>query len=202
MAPRLLNSELMIRFALMAALGLAACDGQDPQVGPDGGTDAAAEEGQGSLPRAAFVVNEVSAKPGSGQADWLELYNRSGNAIDLCDYFVTDSLDRLDHYHHLGAAPPPADCAPQLLEPGSYLVIYADNDVSAGPNHAPFRLGLADEAHIVSVEGEAIDSLIFLHPSGGAGLSLAREPNGEGLFWLNAPSPGADNPGADAGGGQ
>lgn len=178
----------------MAALCLTACDGQDTQLGPDAGPALPVAQGQGSLPLGALVVNEVSAKPGSGQADWIEIYNRSGSAVDLCDYFVTDSLDRLDHYLHLGAAPPPAACTPQLLEAASYRVIFADDDPSVGPDHAPFRLGLADEAHIVSTDGEAVDSLIFLHPSGAGGMSLAREPNGEGLFWLNQASPGSENP--------
>ncbi len=184
----------MFRFALIAALALAGCDNQAPGAGPDGGADAAAEVGQGSTARGALVVNEVSAKPGSGLSDWLEIYNRSGDPIDLCNYFVTDSLDRLDHYFHLAGAPPPASCTPKLLDSGAYLVVYADDGLGADPDHAPFRLGLADEAHIVSIEGEAVDSLIFLHPSGASGLSLARQPNGEGLFWISEPSPGADNP--------
>jgi hypothetical protein len=187
----------MLRHALIAAIALAACDAGDPDAGPDGGQDAAPERGQGSEARGALVVNEVSAKPGSGQADWIEIYNRSAEAIDLCDYFVTDSLDRLDHYFHLGGAPPPALCAPTFLDSGAYLVVYADDDPLAGPDHTGFRLGLADEAHIVSVQGEAIDSLIFLHPSGASGLTLARQPNGEGLFWLSEPTLGADNPVGD-----
>jgi hypothetical protein len=193
MALPLLTQCPMIRFALMAALVLSACDGTEPTVGPDGGSDAAPEQGQGSLPRAALVVNEVSAKSGSGLADWIEIYNRSDVAIDLCDYFLTDSLDRLDHYYHLGSAPPPAVCAAKMLDSGAYYVVYADDDTAAGEDHAPFRLGLADEAHIVSTAGEAVDSLIFLHPSGATGLSLAREPNGEGLFWLTDPTLGAEN---------
>ncbi len=199
MALPLLIWSPMTRVALIATLALAACDGTGPGVGPDGGRDAAPEQGQGSLPRASLIVNEVSAKPGSGQADWIEIYNRSGDAIDLCDYFVTDSLDRLDHYFHLGSAPPPADCTPVLLPAAAYHVVYADDDIAAGPDNAPFRLGLADEAHIVSTSGEAVDSLIFLHPSGASGLSLAREPNGEGLFWLSDPTLGAEN---SAGSGQ
>ncbi len=195
----------MLRLAMIAALTLAACEGTGPGMGPDGGSDASPPVGQGSLARGALVINEVSAKPGGGESDWLEIYNRSGDAIDLCDYFVTDSLDRLDHYFHLAASPPPADCSAQFLDAGAYLLVYADDDPSAGPFHAPFRLGLADEAHIVSVDGEAIDSLIFLHPSDSAGQSLARSPNGEGLFWLGAPSPGTENPivgEEQAGGGQ
>ncbi len=66
-------------------------------------------------------MNEVAAKPANG-ADWLEIDNRSDEAIDLCDYFVTDSLDRLDHYHPLGG-PCPRSCPPNMLEAGGYLVV-------------------------------------------------------------------------------
>jgi hypothetical protein len=73
-------------------------------------------------------------------------------------------------------------------------LIYADDDTSAGDDHAPFKLGAADEAHIITTSGEAVDSLIFLHPAGNDGRTLSRQPNGEGLFWIGDPSPGAENP--------
>lgn len=179
------------RFSLMA-LALAACDPGDGAIGPDAGELDAAPLGQGSEATGALVINEIAAKPLSG-SDWLELFNRSDSPLDLCNYFVTDSLDRLDHYHHLGGAPPPADCAPKLLEPGAYLLVFADDDAAAGPDHAPFKLGLADEAHVVSTSGEAVDSLVYLHARSDDGSSLARVPNGEGLFWVTEPSPGEAN---------
>ncbi len=177
---------------LVLAILLAACDPGNSGVGVDAGTLDAAPRGQGSEATAALIINEVAAKPASG-SDWLELYNRSDSAVDLCEYFVTDSLSRLDHYLHLGAAPPPALCAPQFLAAGAYLVIYADDDALAGADHAPFKLGLADEAHLVSLRGEAIDSLVFLHARADEGLSLARVPNGEGLFWVSDSSEGRAN---------
>lgn len=172
------------------AFSFAACEEQN-QVEVDAGFDAAVERGQGSEARGPLVVNEVMPKPVDG-ADWLELFNRSDEPIDLCGYFVTDSLDRLDHYHHLGGAPPPQVCEPVILGAGEYLVVVADNDSTAG--HAPFKLGVADEAHVVSLRGEAIDSLLFLFPSESEGLSLARQPDGEGTFWLSDASQGMTNP--------
>ncbi|MCP4443796.1 MAG: lamin tail domain-containing protein [Myxococcales bacterium] len=177
---------------LPIALMLAACDPGDGGSAPDAGAYDAAPRGQGSEASGALIVNEVAAKPASGD-DWLEILNRSNDPIDLCGFFVTDSLDRLDHYHHLGGAPPPAVCTPSYLGAGEYLLIYADDDVSAGPGHAPFKLGLADEAHVVSTEGEAVDSLVFLHARGDEGLSLARLPDGEGLFWASEPTQGGAN---------
>ena len=184
--PALLWAILLLAGACTDELGL--------QV--DAGFDAA-EVGQGSEARGPLVINEVMPKPDVG-GDWIELYNRSDAAIDLCNYFVTDSLERLDHYHHLGGSPPPEECQAQFLEVGEYLIVVADDDALAG--HAPFKLGIADQAHVVSLSGEAIDSLIYLYPADGAGMSLARQPNGEGSFWLASPSEGQANP--DVGGAQ
>lgn len=172
---------------ILAVLVLAACD---PALSEqDSGVESV---GQGSEVRSALIINEVSARPAAGP-DWLEIYNRSEAAIDLCDYFVTDALDRLDHYYHLGDAPPPLECEARLLEAGAYLVVYADDDAAAGTGHAPFKLGAADGAHVVSSTGEARDSLLFLHADNYKGLSLARVPNGEGLFWPAEPTPGTAN---------
>lgn len=191
MAPTLLCVLPAMRSLLVFGLFLAACAGQDGDAA-DGGIDAISL-GQGSHARGALVVNEVMAKAVDGP-DWIELVNRSDVAIDLCDYFVSDSIDRLDHYLHLAVAPPPQECQPSMLDAGAYLVVYADDDVGAGPYHAPFKLGGADEAHVISVRGEVIDSLIYLYPAKSKGLSLARIPSGEGLFWIGAPSMGASNP--------
>jgi hypothetical protein len=85
------------------ALLVSACGGE-VDLGTDAGVDEVEIVGQGSEARADLVVNEVSAKTPK-QADWIEIFNRSDAPIDLCGYFVSDSLDRLDHYLHLGGAP-------------------------------------------------------------------------------------------------
>ena len=166
---------------LLAIAGLSACS--EPAAGPDAG-----DLGQGSETTAALVINEVSPKPASG-ADWLEIMNTSADPIDLCGFFVTDSLDRLDHYYALGGSVPPEPCAPRRLEPGAYLVIYADDDAGA-----PFKLGIADEAHVVTISGEPVDSFLYVYPSGFDGESLARTPNGTGRFYPVEPTPSEANP--------
>lgn len=188
MAPALLSIpsvRLYLPWLIIAALATAC--GDDPVSAPDAGGVDAAPVGQGSAPTAELIVNEIAPRPFDGP-DWIELLNRSDTPIDLCDYFVTDSLDRLDHYAPLGGVLPPAPCDPVMLEPGGYWLINAD-DVDA-----PFKLSAADEVHVVTTTGIAVDSLVYLYPASGAGESLARVPNGEGLFWLAAPSPGDDNP--------
>ena len=157
--------------------------------GLDAGIDANAS--QGSNATGELVVNEVAPRTADG-IDWLELVNRSSETLDLCDYFATDSLDRLDHYLPLGGAPPPEPCSPRLLGAGEYLVIYADDNVAAGIDHAPFKLGRADGAHVVTATGLAVDSLLFLYPDNGEG-SLSRYPDSEGPFYLAESTPGAPN---------
>jgi hypothetical protein len=190
----LMAQVLMMRLLTIAFL-IAACDGA-ADLGADAGTTETQDVGQGTEARGPLVVNELVASPDNGP-DWIEVFNRSDADIDLCDYFLSDSLDRLDHYHHLAGAPPPEACAPTMLAVGGFLVIYADDNTAAGPDHAPFKLGEADEAHIISTRGEAIDSLIYLLPGLSKGTSLARQPSGEGLFWISQPSMGAHNPDED-----
>lgn len=171
---------------LSAVVLAAAC------AEPGAATDAA-DRGQGSETSAVLVVNEVSPKPASG-ADWLELLNRSGEAIDLCGYFVTDDLERLDHYLPLGGVAPPDPCPPRWLQPGEYLLVYADDAAAAGLDHAPFKLGVADEAHVVTITGEPVDSLRYLFPTGYGSVSLGRVADGSGRFYPVEPTPGAANP--------
>lgn len=180
----------MPRLALLSAALLLACG--DPALGPDAGTPDAGPLVQGSPATGELIVNEVFSR-GTGP-DWIELYNRTDAALDLCDYFVTDSIDRLDHYLALGGIAPPDPCSQRLLGPGEYLTIYADDDPGAGLDHAPFKLGAADEAHVVSATGLPIDTFVYLHPDDAVGQSLARVPDGQGRFYLAEPSPGAANP--------
>ncbi len=169
---------------------LSAC-GQAADT-PDGGLDAGPVP-QGSEPTGALIVNEVAPQVDGGP-DWIELLNRSAEPVDLCAFFVTDGLDRLDHYLALGGAAPPDACTESLLEPGARLIVWADDDPEQGADHAPFKLDGADEVHVLRTTGITEDSLLFLYPADGAGRSLARIPDGEGLFWTTEPTPGAANP--------
>ncbi len=183
MAPGLLD-ELLVRCAAAVLLCLAAC-GDNGETDVDAGADAA-PVGQGSEAESDLVVNEVAPA-----GDWVELLNRSGEAIDLCDYFLTDQMDRLDHYLALGGAAPPDPCEPALLAAGAYLVIETDD--GAEPGHAPFRLAAADEVHLALWTGHAVDGLLYVM-LGEAGQALARQPDGAGLFFVAEPSRGEQNP--------
>ena len=166
----------------IAALLVGACVADE--------TSRSESRGQGNVAQAALVVNEVAPQVASGP-DWLELMNRSEEPVDLCNYFVSDSVDRLDHYHRL--AGDGVTCMPTLLQPGDYLIIIADDHPETGPNHAPFKLGLADEVHVITDDGIPIDSLVYLASDLPSTHTLGRTPNGEGLFFPAPESRGLAN---------
>lgn len=190
-----------MRRALLLLVVLAACD--DPAPAVDAGVDARIDgppPGQGSEPTGDLLINEIS--PRGGGADWVELHNRGSQPIDLCGFFLTDAADRLDHYFPLGGALPPDPCAPLLLEPGAYRVIFLDGTPLPAtgpidPLHAPWKIGPADEVHLVSITGHTVDGVLYLYPRSPtepADVTLSREPDGSGLFFAAPPSPGAANP--------
>jgi hypothetical protein len=184
-------SAVALALAAAGAPGLAGCG--EAAGAPDASVDSGdGAVGQGSEARSDLVVNEVAPRVPGGP-DWFEILNRSGEPIDLCDFLVTDATDRLDHYHPLGGVLPPEPCPPRLLGPGQYLVVLADGGAGEGPDHAPFKLAPSDELHILSWTGETVDALLYLH-LGEPGTTLSRAPDGTGLFYLAAPTPGAANP--------
>lgn len=180
-------------------LGLAAC-GDSAEVPIDAGVDASTEPvPQGSPATSDLAINEIAPR-GDGP-DWIELVNRSAAEVDLCDYFLTDAVDRLDHYLPLGGVMPGSECPPRRLAPGGYLVIDADGgpvvEEPINTSHAPFGLGVADEVHLVTLDGRSVDGLLYLYPPGPnapATVTLSRIPDGDGPFLPAPPSRGAANP--------
>lgn len=177
---------------LAAATALVGACGDQGSLEPDAGAPDAGPTGQGSAATGALAINEVAPRPDDGP-DWVEIVNRSDEAVDLCDYLVTDSLDRLDHYHPLGGAAPPDLCEPRMLAPGAYLVVYADDAAEPSLDHAGFQLARADQVHVATWTGDVVDLLLYLHLADD-GAALARRPDGEGLFYPTASTAGAANP--------
>jgi hypothetical protein len=174
--------------AIVFVAGLSGCPDSASSV-PDAG-DLPGPQGEPAT--ADLVINEVSPRPGAGP-DWLEIVNRSGQPIDLCAFFLTDAVDRLDHYLPLGGVAPPDPCTPRWLEPWVYHVVWADDAATAGLDHAPFELGVADEVNLLTTTGLGVDSVVYLFPAGSEGRSLARAPDADGRFSLSMPTRGQPN---------
>jgi hypothetical protein len=115
--------------------------------------------------------------------DWIELYNKSNNLVNLTGHFLTDNIAILDKWDF------PAGTA---LLPGEYLIVWADEDSSQGPLHANFKLAKTGESlFLLNPAFQILDSLTYGPQDSDKG--YARRPNGTGNFVTQASTFKANN---------
>ena len=147
-----------------------------------------AEAGDG---RAEIVLNEVLADSKNGMvnelgapADWVELYNASGETVDLTGWSLSDS-----------AEDPWVFTASVTLKPEQLLLIWCDevDDESAEALHADFRLAQSGERLTLrDAAGDGIDTVDY--PRLETDQSWGRIPDGaESWSYTAEPTPGANN---------
>ena len=100
-----------------------------------------------------LVINEVQTKNASTLfvdddfPDWIELYNASAEAIDYSRISLTDDHDL-----------PWIGPAGTSVEPGGYVLVYADGSVEGGM-HAPYTLSKRGDHLTLRVDGYPTDRL-------------------------------------------
>ncbi len=128
------------------------------------------------------VINELMAKNSTTVADqngeyddWIELYNLSGNEIDLSGYFLSDSKKNLVKWTFPKGT---------RIESKGYLIVWADKDLDQEGLHADFKLSAEGETVIFSAPDQSlVDEVSF--GAQNEELSYARIPNGTGSFqWV------------------
>jgi hypothetical protein len=132
--------------------GLAAADGPSQRSMAHGVAGAAASAGEG------LVINEILADnaatiadPAGEFDDWVELYNRGTEPIALSGHFLSD-----DPADTLAYALPDV-----TLAPGAYYLVWCDNDLDQGPDHAGFKLSLSGEQVLLSTASATVDRVAF-----------------------------------------
>ena len=97
-------------------------------VSATGGTDddtsnnyrfAAATILQGSSPKNKIVINEIMYAPPTGEPEWVELYNRSADSLNLQKFHLADDADTAT-----------ITKSKLYLEPGGYCVISRDSSIA------------------------------------------------------------------------
>ncbi len=132
-----------------------------------------------------MASNYDTVADGTGaSSDWLELVNASEVTVDLADWTLSDDPDNLDDH----------TLASFTLAPGDHLLLWADNDITLGPDHLDFSLARTGGALWLSApDGTVIDRVSY--PTQGEDFSAARSPDGgDGWVLSAAPTPGAQNP--------
>ncbi|NHM08112.1 T9SS type A sorting domain-containing protein [Flavobacterium sp. CYK-4] len=137
-----------------------------------------------------IAINELMAQntetvtdPAGQFEDWIELYNNTTSPLLLDGLFLSDTETNLQKWQL------PAGIT---LQPGGYLIIWADEDLTEEGLHADFKLSASGESVILSkADGTIIDSVTFGTQT--ANISYARNPNGTGNFVTQAPTFNANN---------
>jgi hypothetical protein len=135
------------------------------------------------------VINEVMAvndglvlDPTGAASDWVELYNRSDHPLTTAGLHLSDDP----------ATPTKWALPTTTLDPGHYLVVWADERTSVDEDHASFKLDGGGETVILAYDSVSVlDEVNFgeQYPLE----SWGRLPNGTGAFQRLKPTAGAYN---------
>ncbi|MFC1633767.1 FN3 associated domain-containing protein [Planctomycetota bacterium] len=141
-----------------------------------------------------FVINEFMASnqttledPDESDEfpDWIEIYNGTPGTIDLEGMYLTDERQDLTKWR-IGAG--------VSIDPGQYLIFYADDDGTQGVYHTNYQLSSSGET-IVLVDSDGktiIDSIMF--DAQFEDVSYGRFPDGDGSWDFHlSPTPGSPN---------
>ncbi len=141
-------------------------------------------------PSTDVVINEMMAKNTNTAADelseyedWIEIYNRGTEAVDLTNYYITDNSWNPSKWRFPDAT---------ILNADSYLILWADEDSTDGVYHTNFKLSTSGETiTLINALSEIADQTVFGTQQ--SDLGYARIPNGTGNFVMQSPTFSAYN---------
>ena len=163
----------------------------------DGSLEAIFEIDQ-SNPLSGLRINEILALNGQSHSDengeyddWVELFNNGPEPIDIGGLYVTDDLSQPDKWQI-----PVSNPESTSIQPGEYILLWADEDIEQGLLHLDFKLSGDGEAFGLASATDSgfvyIDTVIFGSQS--TDVSWGRFPDGENSFrFLMFPTPGYQN---------
>ena len=135
------------------------------------------------------AANDIHVNDYGKRADWLELFNRSTEPVDVAGWYFSDEKDVPTKYQI--DAP---DEVNTVLRPGERMVVWCDGRPSLEEPHLPFKLKNADGSrlYLTSPDGKWQDSLRYDMHSAKA--SVGRYPDGGSDFWtFYRPTIGSQN---------
>ena len=137
-----------------------------------------------------IIITEVMAsnsqyveESDGGTYDWIELYNQSGQTVNLAGYGLTDNPGNPAKWRFEDVS----------IEPGQYKIVLASGlGVKKNYIHTNFKLSASgDVLALFDPEGVLQDKYI-IEPVP-HGVSIGRMPGQQGLYYFEAPTPGAQN---------
>jgi len=144
------------------------------------------------------IFNEICATVGASFVDdfgefedWIEVYNPGDKAIDLSGWFISDDSDHLNKYRI------PLDPDGLVsIEPGGYLVLWADKDLEQGPHHVNIQLSKEGEeiflSKLIDDQLKIIDRIRYPAHKSDQSYGRCQHPEPSWKI-LDKPSPGIRN---------
>ena len=142
-----------------------------------------------------LVINEFLASndscctDASGEYDdYIEIYNFGTAAADIGGYIITDEIGNYDDYYQI-----PTGNDSTIIEPGGFLLLWADKDSEQGVLHVEIKLSVAGEQIGLFMQDSitVIDTLTFSEQSDD--ISYGRYPDGSFRWQFMNPTPGTSN---------
>lgn len=137
-----------------------------------------------------IVINEFLASNDTTNTDqdgdyddWVELYNKGTETVDISGYQLSDDKSELDLFVFPSGT---------TLAPNSYLVVWADKDTDQDGYHADFKISASGETiYLADANSTILDSIEFGDQN--TDESFGRYPNGTGNFKVMDPTVGTEN---------
>ena len=123
------------------------------------------------------VINEVEGKDDLNQTEYVEIYNRGREAVDVSGWYITDNKARTK-----GTDTQPIKKG-TLIQPGQFIVFESDD-------HYTFGLGSADEVRLYDSNDKLIDSIGWDKHAGG---TYSRYPDGSATIEDGVQTKGSSN---------
>lgn len=133
--------------------------------------------------------NSVLEDPQKEYDDWIEIYNAGAVPVDVAGMYVTDDLGEPTKWQFPSGHPELT-----VIQPGGFLLLWADGDTADPGLHAGFNLSAdGEELGLFNSDGVTlVDSLSFGPQS--VDVSYGRYPDGSSeLRPMGWPTPGDKN---------
>lgn len=120
--------------------------------------------------------------------DWIEIYNPGDKAINLGGLYFSDNKEYKTKFKI-----PVTDPIRTTIQPGGYLIFWADGELSQGANHLDFKLSAdGEDIGIYTATGQIVNETSFGVQT--TDVSAGRLPDASGKWaTYTKPTPGAAN---------
>ncbi len=121
--------------------------------------------------------------------DWIEIYNPGLEAIDIGGMYISDDAAEPTVWQIPDTAPDTT-----TIQPGGFLVLWADKEPEQGVLHVNIKLGSGGEDAVLTAPNgtTTIDSYTFGAQT--TDVSMGRQPDGsDNWITFDSPTPGASN---------